>query len=800
MSFLATAVLYPCALAALALGAGLLVDRAAGGTLAPALLLSAGVAALIALSQLLTFMSPLAPATPWAMLALALAGLLACPGRLRMLAGAAARRPLLVAGPVVAYALALAPVLVAGRTTFSSFMALADSAVHMMGADYLIHHGQSYGGLDVHNSYGRFISDYYGTSYPSGADTLFGGSATLLGLPLIWAFQPFNAFILASAFGPAWQLARRVGLSGALAWAAALCAVVPALVYGYDLLGSVKEITALAMMLAAGALVADHDRWLGGPARRSLPFALVLAAGVSALGPAFGAWGIAAIVVLLGAVALGRPAAARRRVAAQAAFAAVAGAIAALPTIAGLGASLKVASAIASTSNPGNLHTPLRATQVFGVWLGDSYKAQPAGGSLTLTRLLIGLTAAAALAGAAWLLRARSYALAAWIALTLVCWGVVSVAVTTWAGAKTLMITSPVVVLLAWAGVAALAGKRRAPARVAAAFALAAALLAGVLISDELQYRSANLAPTARYEELASVGHRFAGQGPALFTDFDEYAMYELRRLDIGGPDFVYPPPALASLASGYGQPVALERAPPAALAAYPLVVTRRDPLQSRPPAAYELAWQGDYYEVWKRRRAAPASAGTVTLAGSAAQQCARIAALVRSSPGASALAAAPAPRVVAVSLAASRHPRRWGHERLGLVMGVPGTLRARFSVPSAGAWEVWVQGQLMPTVTLAIDGHRLASIGGELSGNSLVPDTVPPRTLVLRAGSHTLTIDRGAPTFAPGDRGAAVLDAIFLTPARTQAGLALEQVPLARWHSLCGRSYRWVEAVQPAA
>ena len=38
--------------------------------------------------------------------------------------------------------LALAPVLLAGRPSFSSYMALADSAVHMMGADFLIRHGQ----------------------------------------------------------------------------------------------------------------------------------------------------------------------------------------------------------------------------------------------------------------------------------------------------------------------------------------------------------------------------------------------------------------------------------------------------------------------------------------------------------------------------------------------------------------------------------------------------------------------------------------------------------------------------------
>ena len=84
---------------------------------------------------------------------------------------------------VLAYALALAPVLLAGRTTHVLLMTLSDSAVHLIGADFLIRHGQHYTHLDLRNSYGQFINNYYNTSYPSGADTLFGGSAFLLGLP-----------------------------------------------------------------------------------------------------------------------------------------------------------------------------------------------------------------------------------------------------------------------------------------------------------------------------------------------------------------------------------------------------------------------------------------------------------------------------------------------------------------------------------------------------------------------------------------------------------------------------------------
>ncbi len=103
-----------------------------------------------------------------------------------------------------------------------------------------------------------------------------------------------------------------------------------------------------------------------------------------------------------------------------------------------------------------------------------------------------------------------------------------------------------------------------------------------MLASDALQYHASDLAPTARYQELATLDSRFAGKGPTLFTDFDEYSLYELRELDLGGPDFVYPPPALADAAGGYGEPVDLDRVAPGALLAYPLIITRRDPAASR--------------------------------------------------------------------------------------------------------------------------------------------------------------------------------------------------------------------------
>lgn len=798
--FALTVLAYPLALALLCVGVGLAVDRAAGRFLPLAIVPAVGAAALVGLSQLSTWISPLAPATPWLMLALALLGFALAPWRTLHERPLRAWWPALV--PALVYLLALAPVLLAGRASFSSFMALSDSAVHMIGADYLIHHGQSYGGLDLHSSYGLFIESYWGTGYPSGADTFLGGSALLLRLPLIWAFQPFCGLLLALGTGPALAIARRLGLARGWAALAAFVASVPAIVYGYELVGSVKELLALAMLLALGALVATHGRWLGRGARRAIPCALVLAAGVSALGVGFGVWALAAGAVLIAVLAreLRSGALAGRAVWASVGLGAIVLLVAAWPTWRHVSQSLNVAQSIASTSNSGNLQAPLKWTQAFGVWLRGSYKEAPVGIAADATYALLGVTLLGCALGALALLRARRLALAGWIALTVLAWIVLSHAATTWVDAKALVLTSPVLVLLAWGGVAALLGTRRlGPALLGALLALA--LAGGALASDLAQYHSANLAPTARYEELAKLGERFRGRGPVLFADFDEYSLYELRDLHPSGPDFVYAPPGLASLASPhggstYGGRVGLGRARPGLLDSYRLIVTRRDPGAIPPGAEFALAWRGRYYEAWSRFAGAPREAARGVAAGAGAPlSCAAVAGAVGRAARANARAVATLqPAIVQVPLARARHPAGWGRIRSGWAMQHPGTLSVRFALPRAGGWELWLRGQFMPRVEVTVDGARVASLAGQLSGNTLMPDPVGPLSLRLAAGPHRLRLTRTGFDLGPGNGGAAVLEAAYLVPAGTPVRALRTLSARTPRSALCGERYRRVE------
>ncbi len=172
-----------------------------------------------------------------------------------------------------------------------------------------------------------------------------------------------------------------------------------------------------------------------------------------------------------------------------------------------------------------------------------------------LTDVGIGVTLGAALLGLGMLIARREHALAWWLAALVGLGLFLTELVSTWVGAKTLVLSSPIVLLLAWSGVAGLTAN---PFLRVGAVLLAATIAAGVLVSDALQYNATDLAPTARYTELAQIDHRFAGRGPTLFTDFDEYSLYVLRDLDVGGPDFLYPPPALSPSAPrlpGQAQP-----------------------------------------------------------------------------------------------------------------------------------------------------------------------------------------------------------------------------------------------------
>ena len=690
-------------------------------------------------------------------------------------------------------------------------MALADSAVHMIGADYLIRHGQDYAHLDLRNSYGQFIHDYYSYQLPVGCrhavrrQRVPAGAAADLGVP---AVQRVHARHRGRA-----RLAARAAAAGwtALAALAALTAVLPALVYAYELFGSIKEMTALSMILTLGCLVGRCTA--AGCPRRPRARSRSRSCSPPACprsGIAFGAWALAAVRRARGrARRRAARAGARCRLGAGARDGRARRARAADRGVADLDATVGVSAGRPEHRHHGQRRQPARAAarhpgaSACGCAAATSSRP-PAPRSRhrradrahvrsrrcsARVHLLRGTRVRAARAGS------RDAA------------GV--------AGGEPLgdhvggrqdadaHLARGRAARVGRGRCAALALARRArhgsPRRCSRSRSPAAC---------SSPTRCSTTAPTSRRPPATRSSPRSTpaspGRGPTLFTDFDEYAMYELRDLDVGGPDFVYPPPALAAAAGGYGEPVELDRVAPSALRAYPLIVTRRDPAASRPPAAYALLWQGSYYQVWggaRARRAASRARRAVGLARAAVRAHRALAARGAGRRGRAADRRARAAADLAARSPAPAHPARWGipaghrrargprDERVGNAC-----LRAS-RCPLAGAGTCGSRARSCPAVKLGVDGR---------------PDRLDRRTArrqlararhraagsrAASAGAHRVSVTRAA--------ASASRRATAARPCSTRSSLR-PPAPTrgdrcAQWRpptgaALCGRRYQWIE------
>lgn len=803
MTFLLAVLVFPLLLAALSLGTGLLVQRLAGVALPALLLPPLGFAAIVGVSQLTTWSGATAPSTPFVLVALAVAGVVV--GRREALARWRGRRSGWWWGwgaGVAAYLTAAAPVLLTGHVTFPGYLLDTTGAIQLMGAERLITDGHSF--MIPDSGTGLALNGFFGTGYPSGGHTAFAGVGKLVGVDLIWLYAPYLASMLGFAALVLAFLARRAGLERAAAAIAGFLAAVPALVYAYLLQGSIKEIALLPTLLLLGALIVLARELAAAAPRALIPLGVVGAAGWGTIGFAFTPWlGLAALALLvLGWGAL--PGDRRARVRTVVLGAAMAGAaliVLAGPTVADLKTSLDQATNVTSSNaaavaDPGNLVRPLLKVQTLGVWLGSSHRVDPE--HVTQTYLLIGVMAVAILLGLVWLLRRRNWALLAVVAVSVLVWLVLTPRATTWTAAKLLVLLSPMAVLLACVGAFGRLGLRRLDGLL-----LGAAIALGVLLSDAYLYHYTNMAPQGRFDELRHVGERFAGAGPTLTPDFDEYTFYLLRDMAPDGPGnarMVRPWRLTDGQFVGYGHTADVDALDPALVEQMHAIVVRRSPFKSRPPGDFALAWRGSFYDVWKRSEAVPAARAHLA-AGAGSQPagalaCHRLQALAVQgrADGARRLRYAPrepnvvpSPRAIRRTSSAVLQPDRATTAFVG-----PGTITARVEVARAGRYRLWAAGEVGRKVQATVDGKPAGSARQETGGDGNV---VRFGITELTPGAHVVRLTRGGGGLAPGDAAPTSIGMIALAPVADEAFL-VRTVPIGDWRALCGQSLDWVETV----
>jgi hypothetical protein len=798
MQFLATVVLFPLLFWLLSLGCGLLVQWLTGTVLPTLLLLPLGFGTLVVVSQFTTWWGPTAPLTPLVLLVLALAGFGLGQQEVRERWRGRSRGWWWgVSAAVATYVIVASPILAAGRATFTGYLLDTTGAIQLAGAERLLHHAHAFStGLPA---YGTTLGAYFGNGYPSGGHSVLASVGWLSGQDLIWLYSVYQALELSLVALVLMFLARRTGLPRAAAAVTGTIAAVPALVYAYALMGSIKEMTALPMLMLMGALlVCARELRIAVGMRAVLPFAIAGAAALDAIGIAASPWvalfGAAALFVAVPIVRredLGRLLLGGVGLAAATAFIG-------LPTVGPLSKTLRLAegvsnSVVAAVGDPGNLLRPLKFLQTLGVWLGESHRIEPK--YINQTYLFLGVVVVCIALGLIWLVRRRAWSVLAFVAISLIVWMFLHRHATTWTDAKLLVILSPVIVFMALVGAFGVMRTRAVEGLV-----LAAVLIAGVLGSDGLLYHGTNLAPTARFSELKTIDARYAGQGPTLAPDFEEYDLYLLRKMEVDEPGLAYAGPFtfVQGAARLYGHSYDLDSIALPSVERFRTIVMRRSPAWSRPPSNFSLVWRGRYYTVW--RRASPSPLAHIPLGGgwepAAIPSCTSLRALARHATRMGArIAFAGRAGNLSMNLATVYHSSLVESStdlegRPQLSFSGPGRIEGSFRVKSAGSYELWLGGDVDRPLHVLLDGRLVGVPVGQSGDDGTVIDV---STVRLTAGRHTLRLLRGGGGLRPDDAGSTILDGIVLEPLSAERE-PMQTIAPSAWRSLCGRTLDWVE------
>jgi hypothetical protein len=783
----------PLLLAALCLGCGLLVERAAGAALPGAALLPLGLCAIVVAGGLATAIGAIAVVATPLVVALAVAGLVW--GR-----PLAALRPdpWTIAAAVAVFAVFAAPIVASGSATFAGYIRLDDTATWLAFTDRIMDHGRDLSGLPP-STYEATLAFNLSNGYPIGAFIPLGVGQKLVGLDPAWAFQPYLAFLGALLALGLTPLARAVVRSSRAAALVAFLAAQPALLFGYYLWGGIKEMSTAAVLplvalLLPGAAVAD------GRVRPLLPLAVAIAAVVGMLSFGGAIW----LVPLLAAGAvLAASARGVGRAGRTSAVLAVEVAVLAIPAIATGEALPPTSSPLTSPAALGNLFHPLDVFQVAGIWPVGDFRVSPTGAAGVIAAVLIALLIAAAAIGVwrAW--RVGAAPLLLFGLGGLVAGLVIALIGSPWVEAKALAIASVCLPALAATGALALwrLGRRGLGAL------LLAAIAAGILWSNALGYHDANLAPRSQLAELETIGQRIAGEGPTLMTEYQPYGVRHFLR-DAAPEGASELRRHLDPLLSGRGLPKGTyadtDRFELGPLMRYRTLVLRRSPAQSRPPSPYRLTWRGHYYEVWQRP---PGTRGAVLdrlglgtgVDPGGVPTCPAVLRLARRVPPGGSLAAVPRRPVEAFALGSLSHPRSWTvpGSRTTLVPDGAGTIRARVRVARPGVYGVWLEGGVRPQVDLLIDGRPVNSVRGELEnlGQYVELGAVP-----LGPGVHRVEIRFHGSDLVPGSGGRAQPIGPLVVSSQDTADTKVVRLPRSRARALCGRRLDWIEALRPTA
>lgn len=805
-SFICGCILFPLLLLALSTGGGLLVRRLGAGWLPAGLVVPVGFSLLVAVCSFTTYIHWLAPAAGYIALALALAGL-----ALEWRAGTL-RAPRLDGIPwgalagLGAFAAIGAPTLLTGTPTWTGYTRIVDIGLQMDFAQHLADAARA--SVSGDSSYHVVVQKLVSIGYPGGAQATLGVTAKLIHTNLAWCYQMYHAFAAAMGALAIYSLLGQVTASRPLRALGAVVAIQPNPLYAYALEGGIKELTTASLLMVVAAVLAE--RLPGeGPRLSVLPAAVAISGAFAAFSDGVAPW-LGLLLAALFVLTLVR----RTRLRALTDWVLLA-AIAIVISLPGLISALTQLSGVAGSAiggtvdlGLGNLAAPVPDWSAAGVWLTSDYRFPLV--HVAMTHRLDVFVIVFAVLGILYALSRRRWAIAFLGIATPIALAYYIAHTTAWLQFKAFTITGVLALTLAFVGAAALHESRRRGLALLG-WIIAAVIAGGVLYGNAIIYHDTTLAPAARYHDLAAIGKRYAGQGPALFPAFDEYAEYFLRAEK--GSSSVNPANLEFGLAPGVVEPGGvgfsfnLNQFLLSYLQKFKLIVQPRGPLSNRAPSNWDLVQRTSYFNVWRRVRPATDVTAHLPLSGLPHERTRAICGVLqkdlREAGAGATVAYVPAPTGTQVTPAAGVHPDYWKPAGGELIAYGAGSDRMAFTLAHAGRYEIWMDGTVGRPLELLIDGRSVGTLAYEerYPGQSLYVGASE-----LAAGHHTLTIVRGGGSLHPGsgddvDPDTRGLGSIVLLPQGSQS-YRVRVAPAAAAARICAApvGYEWIEVLRPGA
>jgi hypothetical protein len=816
--FLSAWVLFPLSLLGVCTGAGLLVRRLSDQAISGVLVLPVGFALTVSLCTLGTSITWLAPTTGVIVVVVALVGIATeCVidrprphDALRRLARGA---PYPAIAAFVAFAAIAAPVVLTGTASWTGFDRITDTAGQMMFAEHLATAGRSVPALGD-SSYNITIQGLAGNGYPGGGQATLGVMAHVVDTDVPWCFQAYQAWAAAMGALALFALLRRLVRSRLMCCVGAAVAIQPNILYDYALVSGIKEMTTASLILVVTAILAEQ---LPGP--RSLRSGLALAPAIAASAAAF-SYGVTPWFGLLlpaAFIASLLIAKGRMRTIASWAIAAAATAVLAVPTVI---SSIKLFGDVKTAVNGvvelglGNLASPIPEIASVGVWISSDYRF-PAYAHANASHAVDLLVIVLAVIGILYALWRRNWVIAAFGVATPIALAYWVAHGGPWIELKAYTITAPMFLALAFVGAGALttlgAGRKKLALSIVG-WTAALTITAAVLYGNASTYHDISLAPAARYRQLEAIGKRFAGVGPAFFPAFDEYSEYFLRHEH--GYDLNIPPglkirPGALQLPPGqFAFALDLNQLELGFVQSFPLLVTARSPVASRPPANFDLVDQTSEFDVWRRARSAADVVIHFPLSGLPAERtatfCRDLRHAVRGAGTGASIAYVPSGVHSLLIPTQATHPSYWHTLTPESVRAYgAGAVEGSLSLPADGVYEISMPGSVGRPVNLYIDGHRVASVGYQ---ERYPGQYLHFARLRLGAGKHSVRLTRAGGDLHPGDGDAqdvssGLIGSLTFTLERPQNG-TVQIAPGKDVDRICSAyaGYQWIEVLTPGS